>query len=152
MIRRDFQRTNTSVPWGVVASPVGVRPGHKGLWQHARHLGQWSFMVRRSAPPTPSAPKIVLDRVTLSVDPKVLHPVRENEGTAKLTLPTNIVRCGMSTWRKTASPGMTAANCTSAPIQSVTVNGNDWKDFDRAKEVVKLRSVRETAIVEASYK
>ena len=32
--------------------------------------------------------------------------------TAKLTLPTNIVRCGMSTWRKTASPGMTAANCT----------------------------------------
>jgi len=30
--------------------------------------------------------KIVLDRVTLSVDPKVLHPVRENEGTAKLTL------------------------------------------------------------------
>jgi hypothetical protein len=33
-----------------------------------------------------------------------------------------------------------------------TRRSSDLKDFDRAKEVVKLRSVRETAIVEASYK
>jgi hypothetical protein len=39
----------------------------------------------------------------------------------------------------------------SAPIQSVTVNGKDWRDFDPAKEVVKLHGVKDTAIIEASY-
>lgn len=39
----------------------------------------------------------------------------------------------------------------SAPMQTVTVNGREWKDFDPAKEVVRLHGVTATARVEASY-
>jgi hypothetical protein len=39
-----------------------------------------------------------------------------------------------------------------APIKSVTVNGKEWKDFDPAKEVVKLQGVKGTVTVEASYR
>jgi hypothetical protein len=38
------------------------------------------------------------------------------------------------------------------PIKSVTVNGKDWKDFDPAKEVVKLHDVAGTARVEIEYR
>jgi|GEM_PF-900993 len=44
-MRRNFLRMNTSVLLGAVVPPAGVRPGQKGLWQHARHLSQWSGMV-----------------------------------------------------------------------------------------------------------
>jgi hypothetical protein len=37
----------------------------------------------------------------------------------------------------------------SAPIRSVTVNSKEWKDFDPAKEVVRLEGLEGTARVEA---
>jgi hypothetical protein len=39
----------------------------------------------------------------------------------------------------------------SAPIKSVTVNGKDWKGFDPAREVVKLRDITGTANVQVRY-
>jgi len=39
----------------------------------------------------------------------------------------------------------------SAPIQSVTVNGQPWQDFDPTKEVVRLHSVAETVKVDVIY-
>jgi hypothetical protein len=39
-----------------------------------------------------------------------------------------------------------------AAIKSVTVNGNDWQDFDPVKEVVKLRGIKGAVSVVASYK
>ena len=38
-----------------------------------------------------------------------------------------------------------------APIRSVTVNGKDWKDFDRKKETVRLVAVRDAVKVQATY-
>ena len=38
-----------------------------------------------------------------------------------------------------------------APIKSVTVNGKDWKDFDAAREVVKLHDLKGAVNVAASY-
>ena len=37
------------------------------------------------------------------------------------------------------------------PVQSVTVNGRPWMDFDRAKELVRLHDLRGTVLVEAAY-
>jgi hypothetical protein len=39
----------------------------------------------------------------------------------------------------------------SAPIKSVMVNGQDWRDFDRAKEVVKLHDHKGSVTVEIKY-
>lgn len=39
----------------------------------------------------------------------------------------------------------------SAPIQSVTVNGKAWKDFDPAREVVRLVGMKGSAAVAAGY-
>ncbi|MCG2659265.1 MAG: hypothetical protein L6437_03335 [Kiritimatiellae bacterium] len=39
----------------------------------------------------------------------------------------------------------------SAPIRGVTVNGTDWKDFDPAREVVKLRDLKDKVNVEVKY-
>lgn len=39
----------------------------------------------------------------------------------------------------------------SAPIQSVMVNGKNWKDFDAARETVRLHDLTGTATVEVSY-
>jgi hypothetical protein len=39
----------------------------------------------------------------------------------------------------------------SAPIQGVTVNGNDWKDFNKDKETIELRGLRGTVAVTAKY-
>ncbi len=38
-----------------------------------------------------------------------------------------------------------------APIKSAAVNGRPWKDFDAAKEVVRLHDLQGTVRVEASY-
>jgi hypothetical protein len=38
-----------------------------------------------------------------------------------------------------------------SPIKSVTVNGKEWKDFDPAKETIRLHEVSGTVRVEASY-
>ena len=38
-----------------------------------------------------------------------------------------------------------------APIQSVTVNGKPWNDFDRQKEAVQLGEVKDTALVQVDY-
>jgi uncharacterized protein YndB with AHSA1/START domain len=38
-----------------------------------------------------------------------------------------------------------------APIQSVTVNGKEWKDFDPARELVRLSNVAGTIAVTVSY-
>jgi hypothetical protein len=40
---------------------------------------------------------------------------------------------------------------TAAPIQSVTVNGHDWKDFDKAKEAITLKGLGRTVVVTARY-
>jgi hypothetical protein len=39
----------------------------------------------------------------------------------------------------------------SAPIKSVTVNGKEWKDFNKAKEVVELKGLTGTVKVTAQY-
>ena len=39
----------------------------------------------------------------------------------------------------------------SAPLKGVTVNGKEWRDFDPAKEVVKLHDLRESVRGEAKY-
>ena len=38
-----------------------------------------------------------------------------------------------------------------APIKSVTVNGKPWKDFDAAREVIRLHGLQGTVKVEAVY-
>ena len=38
-----------------------------------------------------------------------------------------------------------------APIQSVAVNGKEWKDFDAARELVRLSHVAGKVTVTASY-
>ena len=38
-----------------------------------------------------------------------------------------------------------------APIQRVTVNGQDWKQFDKDKEVIRLERVSGTIAIEAAY-
>jgi hypothetical protein len=39
----------------------------------------------------------------------------------------------------------------SAPIQSVLVNGKDWKDADPSKEVVKLHDQKDGVTLEIKY-
>jgi hypothetical protein len=39
----------------------------------------------------------------------------------------------------------------SAPIKSVTVNGKAWRDFDPAKEVVRLHDLKDSVTVEICY-
>jgi hypothetical protein len=39
----------------------------------------------------------------------------------------------------------------SAPIKSVTVNGNNWTDFDPAKEFIRLQGLTGTVAVRATY-
>jgi len=38
-----------------------------------------------------------------------------------------------------------------APIQNVTVNGKDWKDFHKDKEAIELRGLSGTVTIIASY-
>ncbi len=40
----------------------------------------------------------------------------------------------------------------SAPIKSVTVNGQPWTEFDAAKETVTLKSLSGTVAVKANYR
>jgi len=41
---------------------------------------------------------------------------------------------------------------TSAPIKSVTVNGQPWTEFDAAKETITLKGLSGTVAVKANYR
>ncbi len=46
---------------------------------------------------------------------------------------------------------LTLRHPKSAPIKSVTVNGKPWKDFDPAKEVVRLQGLQGNVAVSVFY-
>ncbi|MCY2988853.1 MAG: hypothetical protein NTY19_13440 [Planctomycetota bacterium] len=77
------------------------------------------------------------------VDYEIVSDVDHGRITATVNWPSR--NTAKEVWLRLRHPNST-------PIQSVTVNGKDWKDFDTAKEVVKLHGVQDTVLVETSYK
>ncbi len=57
----------------------------------------------------------------------------------------------MSARRTPTSVRLRLRHPKALPIKSVTVNGNPWKDFDPAKEVISLHDVQGTAKIEGNY-
>ena len=52
---------------------------------------------------------------------------------------------------KKVVPTGTVTDIKQSPIKGVMVNGKEWKEFDPAKETIRLHDVSGTIRVEASY-
>jgi hypothetical protein len=78
------------------------------------------------------------------VDYEIVSDVDHGRITATVKLPAR--HSAKAVWLRLRHP-------KSAPIQSVMVNGKDWKDFDRSKEVVKLHDPKAwgSVTVETKY-
>ena len=77
-----------------------------------------------------------------SVDYEIVSDVDHGRITATIRMPAR--NSAKEVWLRLRHP-------MSAPIRNVTVNGQDWKDFDPAKEVVKLHGQKENVTVEIKY-
>lgn len=77
-----------------------------------------------------------------SVDYEIVSDVDHGQITATVKLPAR--HSVKEVWLRLRHP-------KSAPIKSVTVNGKNWKDFDPAKEVVKLHGQKDNVTVEIKY-
>ncbi|MCX6872521.1 MAG: hypothetical protein NTW21_01755, partial [Verrucomicrobia bacterium] len=73
---------------------------------------------------------------------EIVSDVDHGKITATVGLPSRNPPAGV--WLRLRHP-------QSAPIKSVTVNGKQWKDFDPAKEVVRLHGVAGTVKVDVMY-
>src|SRR6185369_3440225 len=73
------------------------------------------------------------------VDYEIVSDVDHGRITATVKMPAR--NSAKEVWLRLRHP-------MSAPIRSVLVNGQDWRDFDPSKEVVKLHGVTETVTVE----
>jgi hypothetical protein len=76
------------------------------------------------------------------VDYEIVSDVDHGQITATVKLPAR--RSAKAVWLRLRHP-------KSAPIQSVMVNGKDWRDFDPTKEVVKLHDQKDSVTVEINY-
>ena len=76
------------------------------------------------------------------VDYEIVSDVDHGKITATVKLPAR--NSAKAVWLRLRHP-------KSAPIQSVRVNGKDWRDFDPAKEVVKLHDQKDIVTVEIKY-
>ena len=77
-----------------------------------------------------------------TVDYEIVSDVDHGKISANVKMPSR--NTAKEVWLRLRHP-------KSAPIKSVTVNGKDWKDFDPAKEVVKLHDLQGDVNVTVNY-
>lgn len=76
------------------------------------------------------------------VDYEIVSDVDNGKITATVKMPAR--NAAKEVWLRLRHP-------TSAPIRSVTVNGKAWRDFNPAKEVVRLYDLKDSVTVEVCY-